>query len=136
MSDQSLQKIYRQIRKQDPRYELGAYVMMQQALDFTLRRRQKEDPASEHRHIDGPTLCLGVRDYMLAQYGPMAADLLRHWGIRSTSDFGEIVFHLADFGVFSVTSEDKPADFHEVFDFDSTFRKPYLPREHTVDSTY
>lgn len=133
MSLKSLHKIYRQIRKQDPRYDMGAYSMMEQALDFELKRRLKENPLQENRHIDGGALCHGVKDYLLQQYGPMAYTLLKHWGISKTGDFGEIVFHLAEFGVFSVTQEDKIEDFQDVFDFEEAFRKPYVPRNLSAD---
>lgn len=132
MSVKSLQKIYRQIRKQDPRYDIGAYAMMEQALDFALKRRLEENPLLENRHIRGGELCHGVKDYLLQQYGPMAFTLLRQWGLSQTADFGEIVFHLAEFGVFSVTGEDKIEDFSDVFDFEDAFRKPYLPQHPTA----
>ena len=50
------------------------------------------------RHLTGQQLCEAIRLYALEQYGYMAQDVLKSWGITSTGDFGEIVFNLIRVG--------------------------------------
>lgn len=135
MSGKNLQEVVRQIQRNERRYEAGAYLMVQQALDFTLKRLFNEQDPATRRHVRGDELCLGIRDYMLDQYGPMAYALLRHWKIRSTLDFGEIVFVLVEYGIFSVTEEDKLEDFKEVYSFEEAFKDPFQPSRQTVITT-
>ena len=40
-----------------------------------------------------------------------------NWGIKSTRDFGEMVFVLVDGGVLSRTEADKVEDFDDVYPF-------------------
>jgi uncharacterized repeat protein (TIGR04138 family) len=78
-------------------------------------------PSDESRHVSGQQLCLGVRDYALRQYGKLAKTVLGRWHIRSTDDFGRIVFAMIDAGLMKKTEEDELADFHDVFEFDEAF---------------
>ncbi|NBU17305.1 MAG: hypothetical protein EBS48_09925, partial [Actinobacteria bacterium] len=50
--------------------------------------------------IFGPEceLCEAARLYGLQQYGYLAPTVLAAWGIRSTDDFGAIVFNMIDIG--------------------------------------
>ena len=50
------------------------------------------------------------------------------WGIRSTSDLGEIVYNLIAAGDLEKTPEDARADFDSVFDFDTAFRLVSISR--------
>lgn len=115
------------IRKEDARYETGAYVFLRQALDHTLKRIRKRE-GGVTRHISGSELCEGIRDYALEQYGPMARTLLEEWGIRRTEDFGEIVFNLVDYGIFGKTEEDSRSDFRGIYTFEDAFSKPFRPK--------
>lgn len=123
-------EVVRLIAREDPRYEPGAYFFVREGLDFTLRRREtKMRPGgAAPRHVDGGQLCLGIRDYALEQYGPMAYTLLREWGLRTTIDFGHIVFNLIEYEVFAKNETDAIEDFMEVYSFQEAFQKPFLPR--------
>jgi uncharacterized repeat protein (TIGR04138 family) len=61
----------------------------------------------------------------MKEYGPMALSVLNHWGIQSTMDFGEVVFHLVDKGVLGKTEDDRREDFADGYSFDEAFRKPF-----------
>jgi len=52
----------------------------------------------------------------------LAATVLEHWGIRSTSDIGNIVYNLIASGDLEATPNDSRADFDNVFDFDRALR--------------
>jgi len=127
MAPKNFHEVIHLIRKDDPRYELGAYAFMRQALDFTLARIREDENRPQHRHVSGQELCEGIRDYALEQYGPMAHTLLENWGIHSTEDFGQIVFNLVEFGIFGKTDTDSIEDFKQVYDFNTAFNKPFQP---------
>ena len=78
------------------------------------------------RHVSGRELCDGARRLALAQYGLMALTVLNLWGLRSTSDLGEIVFNLIASGDLEKTPSDTRADFDRVFDFETAFRRNYV----------
>lgn len=116
----------------DPRYTIQAYQFTFEALDFAkvLKRRQMERSRRRPRRVvdeaglpvSGQELCLAARDLALRQYGLLALTVLTQWGIRSTSDLGNIVYNLIDSGDFEKTPGDSRADFDDVFDFDAAFR--------------
>jgi len=135
MPGKNFHEVIQLIRKDDPRYESGAYVFMRQALDFTLRRIQEGEKSSKHRHVTGAELCEGIRDYALEQYGPMTRTLLEAWGIRGTEDFGHIVFNLVEFGIFGKTETDCLEDFNEVYTFKEAFEEPFRPARHNTPSS-
>jgi uncharacterized repeat protein (TIGR04138 family) len=77
------------------------------------------------RHVSGQELCEAMRLYAHEQYGYMAKNVLNHWGLVSTSDFGEIVFNLIEIGQMRKTANDVREDFDGVFDFDEGFQQSY-----------
>ncbi len=101
-----------EIVKKDSRYKSDAYEFLMRALWFTQNKLKKEG------HISGRDLVLGIRDFILEQYGPMAKVVLHHWGIKKTDDFGDIVFNMVESGLLRKTDEDSRDDFKNVYDFD------------------
>jgi uncharacterized repeat protein (TIGR04138 family) len=81
------------------------------------RRRRAE------RHLTGQELCEAARQYALRQYGYLAPAVLGTWGLRSTDDFGEIVFNMIEIGQMRKTRHDKRQDFHGVYDFREAFSR-------------
>jgi uncharacterized repeat protein (TIGR04138 family) len=80
----------------------------------------------EQRHVSGAQLCLGLRDYAIQQYGLMSRSVLNRWGIRSTRDFGHIIFAMVDAGLMRKTEDDSLEDFEGVYEFDEAFGDPRL----------
>lgn len=76
-------------------------------------------------HVDGQDLCWGLRDLAIEQWGLLAPVVLRHWGIRSTMDFGKMVFALVDHGLLQKQPGDDIRDFEKVYDFETAFVKTY-----------
>ena len=66
---------------------------------------------------------------MLDQFGPLAKTVLESWGVHRCRDFGEIVFNLIEYRVFSKTDSDRREDFADVYDFDEAFVKPFRPAD-------
>jgi uncharacterized repeat protein (TIGR04138 family) len=130
----------------DPRYSIEAYAFVLEALNHArhqklkgkARRQNKErssDPDQERRpaatpskksrvsaHVTGRKLCESVQKLALRQYGLLAATVLNHWGVRSTSNIGDIVYNLIEAGDLEKTPSDSRSDFDDVFDFDTTLR--------------
>jgi uncharacterized repeat protein (TIGR04138 family) len=78
-----------------------------------------------NRHVGGAALCYGLRDFAVSQWGYMAPAVLRSWGIRSTSDFGRMVFALVEAGLLQKLPDDRIQDFDKVYDFDTAFADAY-----------
>lgn len=109
----------------DTRYPRDAYFFLRDALDQTVKMRKRQ--LVEGRHVTGPQLCEGIRNYALKQYGPMVPTVFEYWGIKKTDDFGSMVWNLIELGVFGKTPTDSIDDFNSVYAFDDAFVAPFLP---------
>ena len=108
----------------DARYNRDAYIFLRDALDYTTKQ-QKKVKGTAVRHVAGPELLDGVRQYALKEFGPMVVTVLSYWGIRNTEDIGHMVFNLIGAGIFGKTEEDSIEDFKNVYDFHEAFVKPF-----------
>ncbi len=114
-----IESILEQLYREDPRYDPEAYSFILEALSFTQKKFKRS------KHVNGKELLEGIKVLLMEQFGPMSMTVLEHWGIRSTEDFGNIVFHLVKKRILSKTDEDDIADFKDVFDFDQVFDRGY-----------
>ncbi len=112
----------------DPRYSRDAYVFLRDALDYTTKQ-QKKIKGGPVRHVAGPELLQGVRQYALKEFGPMVVTVFSYWGIRCCEDIGHMVFNLIGVGIFGKTEEDSLEDFKSVYDFEEAFVKPFAPEK-------
>ena len=119
------------ILKRDKRFEPHAYFFLKDALDFTLKR-VAESNGGQARHVSGPELLAGFRDFALEQFGPMASTLLSEWGVRQCQDVGDMVFQLIEEQIFGKQDSDRREDFSEIFDFEEALVKPFLPTRKTA----
>jgi len=103
----------------DTRYKPEAYAFVMKALTFTLAR------LGEVRHVTGQELLEGLKELAKESFGPMAKDVLNHWGVRECADVGHIVFNLVDAGIMRKTERDSMADFERGFDFEEEFVTKY-----------
>lgn len=115
------------ILAKDSRYPLEAYQFVREGLDYTQHKMARMSGAKEPRHVTGRELTDGMRQYALETYGPMAGLLLDEWGIRSTEDFGEIVFNLVENNLLAKTEKDTRDDFAGGYDFEEAFTAPFQP---------
>jgi len=104
------------ILEKETNYKFEAYSFVMAGLHDTVSK------LSRPRHVTGRELCEGLRDYALEQFGPLARTVLEYWGIRSTKDFGKIVFLLIETELLKKTEEDSVHDFEKVYDFDQAFQ--------------
>jgi uncharacterized repeat protein (TIGR04138 family) len=135
---------------QDPRYAIEAYAFVLESLNHARQEKLKargrprgkgrstapaiEQPAGassskkprKSGHVTGSELCESLRKLSLNQFGLLAATVLNYWGVRSTSDVGNIVYNLIDAGDLEKTPSDSRADFDNVYDFDRALRPESL----------
>ena len=126
MHEVSFEEALARIEAKDPRYHREAYLFVREALDHTQKTIGK-DARGRIRHVTGQELLVGIREYALQQFGPMAKTVLEEWGIQGCPDFGEIVFNMVEVGWLAKTEKDSRADFAGGYDFEEAFRKPFLP---------
>ena len=118
----------------DARYSRDAYVFLRDALDYTTKQ-QKKIKGGPVRHVAGPELLQGVRQYALKEFGPMVVTVLSYWGIHCCEDIGHMVFNLIVAGIFGKTEEDTIEDFKSVYDFEEAFVKPFAPEKPVTKKT-
>jgi uncharacterized repeat protein (TIGR04138 family) len=121
-----LQRLTRlaEILARDRRYKLEVYLFVIEALHCELKRLGVDSP-DKRRHLTARELLEGIRTLGWERYGRLAKDVFENWGVRSSADFGEIVFNLIEAGEFTKTDEDRKEDFVGVFDFDRDLVKAY-----------
>ena len=112
----------------DPRYQREGYIFLRDALDFTTKQQKKTKGVSV-RHVTGPELLDGVRQYALKEFGPMVMTVFDSWGIDSCEDVGHMVFNLIGAGIFGKTEQDSIEDFKNVYDFEEAFVRPFAPEK-------
>jgi uncharacterized repeat protein (TIGR04138 family) len=129
MQDPDFAEIVTLICKEDARFDRKAYDFVRVGLDHTVKELRKKDAAraEKSRHVSGPELLEGLRVYALEQFGPLTKTVLEAWGVRRCRDFGEIVFNLIEYNVFSKTESDRREDFSDIYDFEDAFVKPFQP---------
>jgi uncharacterized repeat protein (TIGR04138 family) len=88
-----------------------------------VRSRRSGKTPTAAQNITGRELCEGFRQLALAQYGLMTLAVLNRWGLYCTADIGAIVYNLIASGDVEQTPGDSRADFDDVFDFETVFRR-------------
>ena len=127
---------------EDRRYKLEAYQFVRMGLTYAQEvmglggeaagpapaeeDEDDEDAPKRPRHVKGQDLCLALARLAQDQFGLMAKLVLASWGIRSTSDFGEIVYNLIKIGEMSKSEGDRREDFDDVYDFDQALVRQYV----------
>ena len=131
MHDSDFPRIVALICKEDTRFDRKAYDFVRLGLDHTVKEIRKKDVSrtGKSRHVSGPELLDGLRVFALDQYGPLTKTVLNAWGLKKSRDFGDIVFNLIEYNVFSKTDNDRPEDFDGGFTFEEAFVKPFLPKK-------
>lgn len=126
MQEVNFEQALEQILAKDDRFRRDAYVFVREALDFTQKLIIKEN-RGQMRHVTGQELLDGIRQFSLAQFGPMTATVFEEWGITNCRDFGDIVFNMVEIGLLAKTDKDSRDDFQNGYDFTEVFRKPFWP---------
>ena len=122
--DEEFHSIISTICRQDSRYYPEAYGFVMEALSFSQKKFKKS------KHISGGELLAGIKALLLKKFGPMTMAVLRHWGIKATDDFGNIVYNLVENRVLAKDIHDHYESFKNAYDFDEVFNKGYRKQLH------
>lgn len=106
---------FRDIQTRDPRFARDAYLFVFEALHHTQRRLKRQ------HHVTGQELVEGLRALGLKRFGFLAKTVFHEWGVRTTDDFGRIVFNLVDANLMGRQESDTSDDFAGGFDFTAAF---------------
>ncbi len=115
-----MKKTIEEIARAAGQYSPTAFKFVYEGLGYTVQKIAKEP-----RHVTGQTLCEGLRQMALEKYGRLALLVLNSWGLRTTRDFGEIVYALIDHEWMSAQPTDTIDDFNAVYDFNAAFRDQF-----------
>ena len=105
------------IAQTDGRYNPNAVKFIYEGLSFTAN-----NAVEETYHVSGQDLCEGLRKLALKKWGRLATLVLNNWNIRSTRDFGEIVYLLIRHEWMNAQPTDTIDDFNDVYDFKAAFK--------------
>ena len=115
-----MKKNLEKIAREDGRFSLQALKFVYEGLGYTAKKNLTE-PA----HISGQTLCKGLRQLALEKWGRLAMLVLNTWNIKTTRDFGEIVYLMIKHKWMSTQPTDSIEDFSDAYDFKTVFKDQF-----------
>jgi uncharacterized repeat protein (TIGR04138 family) len=105
-------KSLEEIAELENRYNPKAVKFVYEGLGYTIRKLA----GGQAGHITGQTLCEGLRLMALEKWGMLAWLVLDSWRVKTTRDFGEIVYLLIRHNWMKAQPTDTIEDFNAVFD--------------------
>jgi uncharacterized repeat protein (TIGR04138 family) len=114
-------KRFEQAIREDGRYPPAAYEFLHRGLERATRTVYDEPEPGTAQHVSGRQLCEGLRTLALESWGPLAQAVLASWNVRSTRDFGEMVFLLVRLELMGKQESDRIEDFDNVYSFREAF---------------
>lgn len=120
-----MKKNLEQIAAEDGRFGAAAIRFVYEGLGYTAK-----NVATEPKHVSGQTLCDGLRKLALEKWGRLALLVLNNWGIKTTRDFGEIVYLMIKNEWMSAQPADSIDDFDDVYNFKAVFKEQFQFQEH------
>jgi uncharacterized repeat protein (TIGR04138 family) len=118
---------FEQAIREDGRYPPAAYEFLHRGLERATRMVYDEQAPGVPQHVSGQQLCEGLRALALESWGPLGQAVLARWNIRTTRDFGEMVFLLIRLGLMGKQESDRIEDFDNVYDFRKAFGTYEIP---------
>ena len=118
--DSEIRSKIRTIMESDQRYREEAYEFVLKAVERTISGL----PAP--RHVSAWELLEGIKEFAIEMFGPMAKEVFNYWGVRTTDDFGYIVYNLIEHDLLRKSDEDRLEDFFGVYDFEDVFERGYF----------
>jgi uncharacterized repeat protein (TIGR04138 family) len=115
-----MKKSLEDIAEESGRFSSQAVRFVSEGLSHTIKKT-----GGEPGHVTGQTLCDGLRKMALERWGRLAMLVLNSWGIKTTRDFGEIVYSLVKHKWISAQPTDSINDFDDVYDFRTVFKDQF-----------
>jgi len=115
-----MKKKLSQLAAEDGRYNAGALKFVYEGLVYV-----KKEGLDEPQHVDGQSLCEALRQMALKRWGRLAVLVLNDWGVKTTRDFGELVYLMVDDDWISAQPADSIDDFNDIYDFKMVFKEQF-----------
>ena len=115
-----MKKSLEQIAREDGRFGPVAIRFVYEGLGYTAKK-----VATEPKHVSGQTLSEGLRKLAIEKWGRMAMLVLNTWGVKTTRDFGEIVYLMIRHKWMSAQPADSIEDFDDVYNFKTVFKDQF-----------
>ena len=115
-----MKKKLEEIAAEDGRFSPRAVKFVYEGLGYTAKKL-----TTEPGHVTGRTLCKGLRKLAVEKWGRLAMLVLNSWGVRTTRDFGEIVYLMIKHKWMSAQPADSIDDFDDVYDFKTAFKDEF-----------
>ena len=115
-----MKKKLEEIAGENGRFKPQAIKFIYEGLTYTAK-----EIAAEPRHVSGHTLCEGLRKLAIEKWGRLAMLVLNSWGVKTTSDFGEIVYLMIKHKWMKAQPADSIEDFNDVYDFKTVFKDQF-----------
>ncbi|MFZ2146931.1 MAG: Minf_1886 family protein [Sedimentisphaerales bacterium] len=115
-----MKKNLEQIAGEDGRFSPPGIRFVYEGLGYAAKK-----VTVELKHVTGQALCEGLRKLALEKWGRMAMAVLNGWGIKTTRDFGEIVYLMIKQEWMSAQPTDSIDDFNDVYDFKTVFKDQF-----------
>jgi len=115
-----MKKTLETIAREDGRYNPQAIKFVYEGLGYTAKKL-----LAEPEHITGQNLCEGLRKLAIEKWGRLAMLVLNSWGIKTTRDFGEIVYLMIKNKWMSAQPTDSIDDFNDLYDFKAAFKDQF-----------
>jgi len=126
MSNKKLRNAVKEILEYDQRYSSDAYEFITRAVNYTCEKLNKaKNKNPKYHHVSGLELVEGVSEYAREQFGPMAYEVLRNWGIEDSLAIGNVVFNLVDQELLYTSEQDSIEDFRLDLDFQKILLDPF-----------
>ena len=115
-----MKKNVEQIAREDGRYNPQAVTFVYEGLSYTAKKI-----ADDPKHVTGQTLCECLRKLAIDKWGRLAILVLNTWGVKTTRDFGEIVYMMINHKMMSAQPTDSIDDFNDVYNFKTVFKTQF-----------
>ena len=116
-----MKKNLEQIAKEDSRFTSQAVRFVYEGLGYTAKK-----VATEPKHVNGQTLCEGLRKLAIEKWGRLALMVLNRWGLKTTRDFGEIVYLMIRYEWMSAQPTDSIDDFNNTYEFQTVYKDQFV----------
>ena len=115
-----MKKKLEKIAREDGRFSPDAVRFVYEGLGYTAKKI-----TAEPDHVSGQVLCKGLEQLAIEKWGWLAVLVLNNWNIKTTRDFGEIVYLMIKHKWMSAQPTDSIEDFNNVYDFKTVFKDQF-----------
>jgi len=121
-----MKKSIEEIARLDGRYSIRAFEFVHEGLGRTVKKCYGDGTESEGpHHVTGRELCIGLAELAADKWGYLARAVLNQLGVKSTYDFGNVVYLLVEHKWMYARPEDSVDEFKNVYDFEEVFEKNF-----------